>query len=226
MSVRIGVLSDTHDLLRPEVTAALSGCARILHGGDIACLRILERLREIAPVEAVRGNNDKGEWAESLPWFLETDAVGLRVFMTHKRKDLPGDTGRYDLVIFGHSHRYSSEWREAPGGRRTLLLNPGSCGPRRFGQPATLALLTVEKDGFDARCVRLPDSPGDRGPALPAGDMRQTVRTVVRETQRGRTVGDIARRCGLEEALVEQIARLYLTHPGVDEDGILNRMGL
>ena len=84
----------------------------------------------------------------------------------------------------------------------------------------------MEKDGFSARRVQLPDSPGDRGPALPAGDMRQTVRTVVRETQRGRTVGEIARRCGLEEALVEQIARLYLTHPGVDEDGILNRMGL
>ncbi len=88
--MKIGILSDTHDLLRPEVIDALQGCDNILHGGDISSQRILDRLEKIAPVKAVRGNND-GEWAEHLPMFLDFELGGLHIYMTHRKKDLPGD---------------------------------------------------------------------------------------------------------------------------------------
>ncbi len=123
MNMKIGVLSDTHDLLRSEVLDALQGCDAILHAGDISSRRILDRLREIAPVKAVRGNND-GEWAGHLPLLLDITLGGLRICMTHKKKDLPQDLAGYDLVICGHSHRYESVWQEPAGKKRTLLLNP------------------------------------------------------------------------------------------------------
>ena len=109
--MRIGILSDTHDLLRPEVADALQGCDYILHGGDISSQRVLDRLEQIAPVKVVRGNNDK-EWAEHLPLFLDFELGGLRICMTHKKKDLPGDLSAYDLAIYGHSHQYASDWQE------------------------------------------------------------------------------------------------------------------
>ena len=145
--MKIGILSDTHDLLRPEVIGNLQGCSCILHAGDISSRRILEALERIAPVKAVRGHNDK-EWAEHLPMFLDMELGGLRVYMTHIRRTLPGDLSAYDLVITGHSHQYSERWLEASGQRRTLLLNPGSCGPRRFDQKITMAMLTVREDGW------------------------------------------------------------------------------
>ena len=88
--MKIGILSDTHDLLRPEVTEKLQGCEYILHGGDISSRKILDTLEQIAPVKAVRGNNDK-EWAESLPSILDFTLAGLRICMAHKKKDLPED---------------------------------------------------------------------------------------------------------------------------------------
>ena len=88
--MKIGIISDTHDLLRPEVKDTLKGCDQILHGGDISSRGILDMLEEIAPVKAVRGNNDK-EWAEQLPPFLDFELGGLRIYMTHKKKDLPVD---------------------------------------------------------------------------------------------------------------------------------------
>jgi len=136
--MKIGIIADTHDLLRPGVEENLRGCGCILHAGDLSSRKILDRLSEIAPVRAVRGNND-GEWAEDLPLILETELDGLKICMAHKKKDLPADLGPFDLAVCGHSHQYASVWHEA-GGRRILLLNPGSCGPRRFHQPITLAV--------------------------------------------------------------------------------------
>ncbi|MBQ6255730.1 MAG: metallophosphoesterase family protein, partial [Clostridia bacterium] len=100
--MKIGILSDTHDLLRPEVITALQGCESILHAGDISSPGILDRLSQIAPVKAVRGNNEKGG-TESLPLFLDFELAGLRVFMTHKKKDLPKDCSAYGLMICGHT---------------------------------------------------------------------------------------------------------------------------
>ena len=223
--MKIAILSDTHDLLRPEVLALLPGCDCILHGGDISSRRILDQLAQYAPVRVVRGNNDK-EWAEGLPPYLDFELGGLRVYMTHKKKDLPGNLMRYDLVIFGHSHQYSETWADHPGGRRTLLLNPGSCGPRRFHQPITLAVLTISEDGWQVERVDIPHTPREAAPKIDPGNIRRQIEIVVRETQKGSTVASIAGKYGMDSALVEQIARLYLTHPGVTVDGIMTKMGL
>lgn len=135
--MKIGILSDTHGLLRPEVLAVLQGCDVILHGGDINRQSVLDALSEISPVKVVRGNNDK-EWAEHIPFSLDFTLGEIRVFMTHKKKDLPDDLSPYDLVIVGHTHKYALS--EAGD---TVLLNPGSCGPRRFDQAITLAVAVV-----------------------------------------------------------------------------------
>ena len=103
--MKIGIISDTHGLLRPEVTKALEGCGAILHGGDITGPEIIEKLESIAPVYVVRGNGDR-DWAEHIPLFLDFELAGLRVYMTHRKKDLPDDLSEYDLVVFGHSHKY------------------------------------------------------------------------------------------------------------------------
>ena len=136
--MKIGIISDTHDLLRSEVISHLQGCDCILHGGDISSQKILDQLEQIAPVRAVRGNNDR-EWAEHLPLTLDFELGGLRFLMTHKKKDLPQDLSDYDLVVYGHSHRY-----EQKSSGKTLLLNPGSCGPRRFHQDITMAIAEVD----------------------------------------------------------------------------------
>jgi len=137
--MRVGVLSDTHGLLRPRTLELLTGCDRILHAGDVGGVEILYRLREIAPVDAVRGNTDSGLEAERLPLTLDGELAGLPFRMVHSREDVdPAWLKSSCLVVFGHSHRPELEWR---GG--CLLLNPGSCGPRRFSLPLTLAVLTI-----------------------------------------------------------------------------------
>jgi len=230
--VKIGILSDTHDLLRPEVIRALEGCEMILHGGDISSRKILDRLEQIAPVRAVRGNNDK-EWAEVLPQFLDFELGGLRVCMAHKKKDLPGDLGPYDLAVCGHTHQYVSSWLEQKGKgdarKRTLLLNPGSCGPRMFHQPITMAVLRIGEDGFTAERIDIPHASKDirlKTDQTGTADLRRQIEAVIRETQKGQTVDTIAKKYGMELSLAEQIARLYVTHPGVTADGIMTKMGL
>ena len=224
--MQIGIISDTHDLLRPEVLKNLQGCDRILHGGDISSRKILDQLEAIAPVKAVRGNNDK-DWAEALPTFLDFELGGLRICMTHKKKDLPDDLSPYNLAVFGHSHSYTSDWKDYPGNaNRTLLLNPGSCGPRRFHQPITMAILTVEEDGWIAKRIEIPHAKKEELPQTSTEDMRKQIELVIRETQKGMTTDAVARKYHLDPGLTEQIARLYVTHPGVTVDGIMNKMGL
>ncbi|MBR1821111.1 MAG: metallophosphoesterase family protein [Clostridia bacterium] len=217
--MKIGVLSDTHGMLRPQALSALAGCEAILHGGDINRQEILDELARIAPVHVVRGNNDKA-WAERIPMFLDFELAGLRVYMTHKKKDLPADLSAYDLVVYGHSHKYEESRRG-----KTLLLNPGSCGPRRFNQAITLAVLEVEHGNIAVRRVDIPHT-GEAVDISKAVDLKAQIETVMRETQRGRGPGEIAQRHGWDAALVAQIARLYVTHPGVTADGIMGKMGI
>ena len=217
--MKIAILSDTHNLLRPEVLAQLEGCEAILHGGDVCRPGILEELERYAPVHAVRGNNDR-EWAEHLPLRLETELGGLRIAMAHRKKDLPEELGGFDLAIYGHTHQYAANWHG-----RTLLLNPGSCGPVRFLQPVTMALLTVDASGWQARRIDLSPAPAEPAVQL-TGDVRRQIETVIRLSEKGWTPAKIARRCGMKEALAEQIARLYVTHPGVTVDGIMTKLGL
>ena len=223
--MRVGIISDTHDLLRPEVTDALQGCEYILHAGDISSQRILDQLEQIAPVKVVRGNNDKG-WAEHLPLFLDFKLGGLRIYMTHKKKDLPGDLTAYDLVICGHSHQYSSVWQESVGKHRTLLFNPGSCGPRRLIQPITMAILQIDPDGWNVKQIQIPHAAKEKAPKIDSGNIYQQIEIVVRDTQKGLSVDSIAKKHRLDPALVEQIVRLYVTHPGVTVDGIMTKMAL
>ena len=223
--MKVGILSDTHDLLRPEVIDALQGCDHILHGGDISSRKILDQLEQIAPVKAVRGNNDK-EWAEHLPLFLDFELGGLRIYMTHKKKDLPQDLSPYDLVIYGHSHQYASDWQESAGKNRTLLFNPGSCGPRRFIQPITMAILRIVPDGWVTEQIQIPHPAREKTPKTDSGNIYRQIEVVVRDTEKGLSVDSIAQKHGLDRDLVEQIVRLYVTHPGVTVDGIMTKMGL
>lgn len=137
---RIGVISDTHGLLRPEALARLYGVQHIVHVGDIGAPGLIEALGEIAPVTAIRGNVDRAAWAAEYPETTTLDLAGLRVHLIHDRAELTPDIreGGADLVVFGHSHRASIEWQNG-----TLFLNPGSAGPRRFRFPVTIAIVNV-----------------------------------------------------------------------------------
>ena len=218
--MKIAVISDTHDLLRPEVLDHLRSCDCILHGGDISSRKILEQLEGIAPVKVVRGNNDK-EWAEGIPLLLDFELGGLRVCMAHKKKDLPKDLSLYDLVVCGHTHRYDSAWVG-----RTLVLNPGSCGPRLLHQPITMAMVRVDDDGLSCEKIEIPHTPKEASIKIDSGNIRKQIELVIRETQKGRTTDRIAEKYGLDPKVTEQIARLYVTHPGVTADGIMTKMGL
>ena len=145
--MKVGVISDTHGLLRQEVLEILRGCDCILHGGDVNKPEILDTLRSIAPLYVVRGNNDR-EWAEGLPQSLTVTLGGVPFFMVHNKKDVPADLGDARVVVFGHSHKYLEQQRD---GR--LWLNPGSCGRRRFDQEITMAVVTV--DGGALRVEKL-----------------------------------------------------------------------
>lgn len=140
--MRVGVLADTHNLLRPRVLELLADCDRILHAGDVGEPEILARLHQAAPraaLDAIRGNTDMGATADALPETLAGDLDGLPFRMVHRREDMDRTwPARARLVVFGHSHRPELEWQGS-----CLLLNPGSCGPRRFHLPLTLAILTV-----------------------------------------------------------------------------------
>ncbi|HVT57151.1 MAG TPA: metallophosphoesterase family protein [Thermoanaerobaculia bacterium] len=142
--MRVGVVADTHNLLRPRVLERLAGCRLILHAGDVGEPQILERLGRIAPVLAVRGNTDAGALAADLPATRSgvLGDQGLPYYMVHRREDAAPDWRRVSrVIIFGHSHRPELEWQGS-----CLLLNPGSCGPRRFDLPLTLAILSVAGD--------------------------------------------------------------------------------
>lgn len=138
---RIGVISDTHGLLRPEALEALEGVGRILHAGDIGDPDHLDALARIAPVTAIRGNIDRGPWAEALPETVSLTIGSLRIHMIHDRKALQVDPASegWNVVISGHSHKPGID---ETGG--TLWLNPGAAGPRRFHLPVTLAFLWEE----------------------------------------------------------------------------------
>lgn len=215
---RIGVLSDTHGKLREEVVEILRECDVILHAGDINTPKVVEALREIAPLYIVRGNADK-EWAEEIPETLSEEICGLQIFMVHNKKQIPKDTGDYDLVVFGHSHKYE-ERKEG----NCLYLNPGSCGPRRFSQPVTMAVLEVEEAG-NLRVIRK-DIVQDAQAPVDTVFSEDKLRLILRDIDKGKCVSDIAARYGISKEITEQICRLYLTHPGIDAAGVRDKMGL
>jgi uncharacterized protein len=148
----VGVIADTHGLLRPEAVAALRGADLIVHAGDIGSAELLAELAAIAPVLAVRGNNDRDAWAASVPETVTTEIAGVRVHVLHDLNALAGDPAGLDVdvIISGHSHKPKVERRAG-----LLLLNPGSAGPRRFTLPIAVARLTLGPAGARADIVEL-----------------------------------------------------------------------
>lgn len=146
--MRVGLISDTHGLLRPQAVQALQGVDHIVHAGDIGAAAVLEALRGIAPVTAVRGNNDKGEWAAALPDDALLECAGVHVYVLHDLHELGRDARAegLDVIVAGHSHRPSVTVRD-----EILYVNPGSAGPRRFKLPVALALLEIAAGRAQAR---------------------------------------------------------------------------
>ena len=148
----VGVISDTHGLLRPEAVAALRGSDLIIHAGDVGAPEVLDTLRGIAPVVAVRGNVDKGAWAKTLRTTEVVEIASTSVYVLHDINDLDLDpkAAGFQGVIAGHSHRPSIEERDG-----ILFLNPGSAGPRRFTLPVALARVVVQDGRLEPTLIDL-----------------------------------------------------------------------
>jgi putative phosphoesterase len=146
----IGVISDTHGLVRPEALDALRGVDQILHAGDVGSPEVLEALRALAPVTAVRGNNDRDAWANQLPESVTVTLAGRPIFLLHDLHELdPTVAASAAAVVAGHSHRAAVTWKGD-----VLYFNPGSAGPRRFKLPITVGLLRVGRT-LDAQIIDL-----------------------------------------------------------------------
>lgn len=148
----IGVISDTHGLLRPEALEALRGSERIIHAGDVGRAEILEELAAIAPVIAIRGNIDREAWASKLPEIEVVEAGGISIYVLHdlKRLDLEPEAAGFNVVISGHTHVPKLETRKG-----VLYLNPGSAGPRRFKLPVGIGRLIVNDGRVRGELVTL-----------------------------------------------------------------------
>jgi uncharacterized protein len=148
----IGVISDTHGLIRPEALTMLMGVERIVHAGDIGAPNILEKLQTIAPVQAIRGNNDKGLWTQNIPETLLFEVRGHSIHVLHDlaQIDLSPAAAGVSVVISGHSHKPVIENHEG-----VLYLNPGSAGPRRFRLPIAVAKLYIADDSVRAEIIEL-----------------------------------------------------------------------
>lgn len=145
----VGLISDTHNLLRPQALQALAGCDHLIHAGDICEPAVLEGLRELAPLTAVRGNNDRGAWAEALPEQARVELASVRLLVIHDIADLRGAVNA-DVVIHGHSHRPGQVMRSG-----VLYVNPGSAGPRRFRLPIAIARLRLDAGVVDVEIIYL-----------------------------------------------------------------------
>ncbi len=154
----LGVISDTHGLLRPEAVEALRGSAMILHAGDVGDPDILEKLRELAPLQAVRGNVDRQKWARALPTAQVVEAGGISLYMLHilEDLDLKPEAAGFRVVVYGHSHQPKMEEKNG-----VLYFNPGSAGPRRFKLPVSVGKLFIEDGRVRGEIIELKVASGD-----------------------------------------------------------------
>jgi putative phosphoesterase len=145
--INVGLISDTHGLLRPQAVATLAGVEAIIHAGDIGTPEVIEALRQVAPVHAVRGNNDRGPWARRLPEVLVLRMGGVRIKVLHDVKAIgeESDAAGLQVVVSGHSHKPGVTRRDG-----ILFVNPGSAGPRRFSLPVSVGFLRIEGEAADA----------------------------------------------------------------------------
>ena len=154
-ALRVGLISDTHGLLRPEALDFLAGCDHIVHGGDIGNAGILEQLAGLAPLTVVRGNNDRDAWARGIPVTARMAFGSVSLYAIHDLKELDIDpvAAGVRVVVSGHSHKPSQGERSG-----VLYVNPGSAGPRRFSLPISAAELVIEGDSVRVRIVTLVDA--------------------------------------------------------------------
>ena len=216
--MKIAIISDTHSLLRPEVENKIRDCDYILHGGDIASKDTFERIKEIAPAYFVRGNADK-DWAKDIPVEQEIELEGYRFYMVHNIKHIREDLSGIDFVVYGHSHKYENRQKDG-----ITYLNPGSCGPRRFTQPVTFMIMTIDDGLYSIEKVDI--SPilkkGTKYP--PEKEMDKLIKSIIKDMESNRSVDEISKRNRVEKKLTEEILQIYTTHPGIDVSGILDRL--
>ena len=212
----IGILSDTHGLLRQEVIDGFEGVDHIIHAGDIDNKQVIDRLEEIAPITVVRGNADK-EWAEYLPETATVELLGNKIYVIHNKGKIFDDLAGISIIIYGHSHKYSLVEKNGQ-----VWFNPGCCGKRKSDQEVSFAFLEISGPGefeFQKRVI----APMGQDSKLPK-DIDRIISKAMDLTDRGKTYKEIAKKLKISEELADSICRMYLTHPGVDVAGIIQRI--
>lgn len=216
--MKVLILSDTHGLLRPEVIEQIKISDAVIHGGDFDTKALRDKIKSLikpdASLFAVRGNNDRA--LPELPDSLAFELCGISIFLIHNKRDIPKNTDT-DIIIFGHSHKY---YEETVNGQ--LWLNPGSCGKRRFNLPLTMAVLNINESGYFVEKIEIES--GHRNAPIPDKDILKIIQGVTRRMDKGESAAMIADKLKIDVTLAEQIMRLIVTHPGVDADGIMNRL--
>lgn len=220
---KIAVISDTHSILRPEIKEKLMECELIIHAGDIASKQTADDIEKCGTTYFVRGNADKGSWADGIPVTREFELYGLKIFMIHNCKQIKEDMVEKDIVIYGHSHKYSQTMKHG-----VCYFNPGSCGPRRFHQEITMAILSVDERDQSFAFEKVDCSPILRfhNAKLPEKDMRKLIRNIMKQMDAGKTVVEISKKNRVDVEIVNQILQIYTTHQGIDVQGILDRMDI
>lgn len=220
---KIAVISDTHSLLRPEIIEKIKECELIIHAGDIASKETAEKIDALGTTYFVRGNADKDSWADEIPVSRALEFFGLKIFVIHNRKQLQEDVSDKDIVIYGHSHKYSKEYREG-----VCYFNPGSCGPRRFHQEITMAILTVDEVDKSFSFEKVDCSPQLTvdSAKLPDKDMAKLIGRMKKQMDAGKPVEEIVWKNRIDEELANRILQIYTTHPGIDVQGILDRLDI
>lgn len=234
---KIAVLSDTHGLLRPEVTEILHDCDGAIHAGDINSREILNQIWDASgrnkPFYVVRGNNDKA-WAMDLPLTMEFTLGGTHFFLVHNKKDVPANQKDTQIIICGHSHKYLEEEKD---GR--LWLNPGSCGKRRFYQEITMAVLYLEEtpqpgsNGWWVKKIEIPQDTSagvehlQKTPPqglIPQENLSGIVQEIIKRMDKGQSVEVIGKKLNIHPEFAEEICRIRVTHPGVSVEGIVDKI--
>ena len=215
--MRIGILSDTHGLLRQEVIDGLKGMDMIIHAGDIDNQSVVDQLKDLySSLTVVRGNADK-EWAEHIPQEAWLEILGNKLYVIHNKGKISCDVGDADIIIYGHSHKYSLMEKNGQ-----IWFNPGCCGKRKKDQEVSFAILEIRgKKDFDFRKIVI--GKGEETEKLPK-DIDKIISKAMMFTDKGMSYEDIATKLKISEELSEIICRMYLTHPGIDVYGVLQRI--
>jgi len=215
--MRIGIISDTHGLLRREVIEGLQGVDHIIHAGDIDKKEVLDELEKIALLTAVRGNAGK-DWAVYLPEKALLEFEGNKIYVIHNKGKIDDFIMDLPIIIYGHSHKYSLTTKK----NGQVWFNPGCCGKRKPDQEVSFAILEIRGKGnfsFEKKIVRTESSTS----SLPK-NIDSIISKAMKFSDKGVSHEEIAAKLKISEDLAEQICRMYFTHPGVDVAGILQRI--